>query len=84
MWNNKLALWLYRIANWLVGKILCKLGKHNQIGPYPIGDPGNMRFICLRCKRVLLVSGNTTYEINSPDDPLRRLLEAEPSAFGLE
>ena len=59
----------------IAGKILCKLGKHKQSSFIPIGDPGDVRCICFRCKRVWLIRGNTSYEFNDPDDPLVNLVE---------
>ena len=58
----------------IVDKLLCKLGKHKQSNFIPIGDSGDVRCICFRCKRVWLIRDNTVYEIDDPDDPLAYLV----------
>jgi hypothetical protein len=54
----------------MFGKLLCKLGKHKQKGPFPIGEPKDIRYICKRCKRVWLIREHTVYIYDDPNDPL--------------
>ena len=35
--------------------IICKLFGHKLIGPYPIGNPGEVRYLCRRCGIVLVI-----------------------------
>ena len=53
----------------MFGKLLCKLGKHKQTGPLPIGEPGDVRYVCYRCKQVTLIRDNAVYTFYDETDP---------------
>lgn len=64
--------------------LTCKLFGHNMRGPYPIGESGEVRFICLRCYRLMIIevsSGNTTIHRSAEfmDDPLVNLIRKAKS-----
>ena len=86
------------VAGWVLGDSLrqlldrikrpinltCKMLGHDMEGPYPVGEPGEVRFICLRCYRLMIIeasSGNTTIHRSAEfmDDPLVNLLRKAKS-----
>lgn len=77
-WNIfKHIIGVPRDPQWLT-RFMCKLVKHHQTGAIPIGEPGDVRFVCHRCKEVTLVRDNTVFIFYDDNDPavefLKRML----------
>jgi hypothetical protein len=58
--------------------LTCTLFGHDMRGPFPIGEPGEMRFICPRCYKLMILdpSRNVTiyHSAEFMDDPLVNLI----------
>lgn len=60
---------------WLT-RFMCKLVKHKQTGALPIGEPGDVRYVCYRCKEVLLIRDNVVSTFYDENDPAVKFVEA--------
>ena len=66
---------------WLT-RFMCKLVKHDQTGPIPIGEPGDVRFVCHRCKEITLVRDNIVSVFYDNSDPAVEFMEKMLSLGG--
>ena len=63
--------------------LTCRILGHNMQGPYPIGKPGEVRFLCPRCYRLMIVNeagyATTHRSAKYMDDPLVNLIRKAKS-----
>ena len=74
-WNIfKCIIGVQTDPQWLT-RFMCKLVKHHQTGAIPIGEPGDVRYVCRRCKEVTLIRNNKVFVFYSDNDPAVEFME---------